>query len=434
MRWITAFFVVAIAGVLLAQGGEVPVPREGGADAPPGPPGSDGGRAEGWKSKGLDKLLQILDVKVESVPGGYRLSIEGTSKYPDGTCVSLNIRFKGMSVGSARAMVSGGAFTYVFEPEHFENKQLYAGMYEFEAAVRVKQQGRRIRRKMAEEKCARDDYHNVFRFIGSKARAKATEDEVRRHFAEVHKAASELLKELLEGTRKAMWKFENRYMGKEREALLNSLDEGERRKAGRVYHWYWKYDRARKKRVFQRTLWNKHKRSPDYRDMFEFYNGDRFDHARWYEWLEKEWTLKIKRLLAKHSSFFARYRMPLYPEAHESLRLAMLAMLGFSGQEVRRIFSAHAEHQRDIADWERRYIVRERRRIGISSEPDPPPATPAWIRGQLKRVERDLDLSGMRKKILEEAAREAERLKQQREEEERKKKKNEDEDGGGRAR
>jgi len=414
MRWVSLVFLLAL-GALIAQESGEPIP---GSDDDRVLPSGSGDRRQPGRVKPFvrKKLVTILQVDLKPRVGVF-IHIEGTSRYPDGTRITVSLRYKGQQVTGGIAKVVGGRWFINFHEQDFGNRRFWSGNYEVEASVKVRMQPFLVRDAMKKEGVAEDDRDVRYKYIGSRPVEERETTMAKTHYLAIWKPAKELLEELVTNCRKAMWKFENRYMGKELQELLESPIAKERAKAKKRYRWYWKWNRKKHRWVFDREKWRKHRRHPDYGDMFEFYTGERFDWNRWFDWL-CDWTRQVKRLFARHRSWGKGYVVHKYPEAYEAMQNALTGMLAYSHAEVQRIFNIHSRYQKNM----RFPTARERARIMLPGGVEPPPSSKAQVKKYLTIVENALDLRGLRKRIIEQAKALEQKYRQERQKEQQRKK------------
>jgi len=410
MRWALLLGFLLASGVLIAQEAGQPGSDDDLVVPPPGP----GGKQQPKRIKPFvrKKLVTILQVDLKPKVGVF-IHIEGTSRYPDGTRIAVSLRYKGQQVTGGIAKVVGGKWSIDFYEQDFGDRRFWSGNYEVEASVKVRMQPFLVRDAMKKKGVAEDDRDVRYKYIGSKPVEERETEMAKAHYLAIWKPAKELLEELVTNCRKAMWKFENRYMGKELQELLESPDKRERAKAKKRYRWYWKWDRKKHKWVFDSKKWREHHRHPDYGDMFEFYTGERFDWDRWFGWL-CDWTKQVKRLLARHRSWGKGYVVHKYPEAYEAMQNVLTGMLAYSHAEVQRIFNTHSRYQKNL----KFPTARERARIMLPGGVEPPPSSKGQIKKYLAIVDNTLDLRGLKKSIIEQAKALEEKYRQERKKEE----------------
>lgn len=380
----------------------------------PGKPGSKPVRLK--RPVVRKKLVTIVTIEVQPRPDIF-LHIEGVSQYPDGTRISVSLRYKGQQVAGGIARVASGKWSMDFYKQDFGDRRFWSGNYEIEASVKVRMQPFLVRDKMKRNRVAEDDRDIRYKFIGSTVMRERETEMAKAHYLSIWKSANDLFNELVLNCRKAMWKFENRYMGEELKQLLESPNQKDRIKARKKYRWYWKWDRKRHEWVFNSKKWREHHRHPDYGDMFEFYTGERFDWDRWYNWLY-DWTKQVKKLLSRHMSWGKEYVVRKYPEAYEAMQSALTGMIAYSHTEAQRIFNAHSRYQKNL----RFSAGKERARILLPGGLEPPPATKGLIKKYLMIVDNKLDLRGVKKAIIEQARALEEQFRKQREQQEKQKK------------
>ena len=414
MRWAFLGLLVALGTLSAQQSGEqIPGPDDD-RILPPRP--GEGQQPRRVKPFVRKKLVTILQVDLKPRVGVF-MRIEGTSLYPDGTRIAVSLRYKGQQVTGGIAKVVNGRWSINFHEQDFNNRRFWSGNYEIEASVKVRMQPFLVRDAMKRKGIAEDDRDVRYKYIGSKPVEERETAMAKAHYLAIWKPAKELFEELITNCRKAMWKFENRYMGRELQELLESPIAKERAKAKKRYRWYWKWDRKKRKWVFDRKKWNKHRRHPDYGDMFEFYTGEHFDWDRWFDWL-CEWTRQVKRLFARHRSWGRGYVVHKYPEAYEAMQNALLGMLAYSHAEAQRIFNIHSRYQKDM----KFPTARERARIMLPGGVEPPPSTRAQVKKYLLIVENTLDLRGVKKSIIEQAKALEQKYRQERQKEQQRRK------------
>jgi len=410
MRWLVSAAILVWGWFVVGQ--EIEPPRPGGDLILPG--GKSTKRIKPFVRK---KLVRIVTIDLEVRPDVF-MHIEGTSRYPEGTRISVSLRYKGQQVAGGIARVRGGKWSIDFYRQDFGDRRFWSGNYEIEASVKVRMQPFLVRKEMERKSVAEDDRDIRYKYVGSKVLEERETELAKAHYLAIWKPAKELFEELVLNCRKAMWKFENRYMGKELEELLESPSAKERAKARKKYRWYWKWDRKKHKWVFDRKKWREHHRHPDYGEMFEFYTGERFDWNRWYNWL-CDWTKQVKRLLARHTTWGKGYVTHKYPEAYEAMQSALTGMISYSHAEAQRIFNAHSRYQKGM----KFSLGRERARIMLHGGLMPPPASKAQVAKYLAIVDNKLDLRGVKKAIIEQAKALQEQYRRQREQEKKQQKK-----------
>lgn len=376
MRWMSLLLWMLVLSVHLpAQDEKPPVggtELEGGAPPPP-----------------LEKLIEIKEVEVIPTDKGYKFVVSGITKYPDKTVAEVNIRFLEQPISSVQVELRKGIFKAVFEPDLWGEKKFYAGQYEFEVSVNPNLQMFRVRKKMKELGIFRSDYHNAFRYVGTRMISARQQKEVKEHFIKVVTEAYRLLSELEKGLKKGRWKV---YY------TMKKTKDGVPYKSYR----YWRYSRKRKKREFDKTRWRKDRRDPALKEMYEFYIGERFQSRQWYDWLWG-WTDRLAQLKRVHERYARHYVAPRYPEEHSLFSHIILEMLSFSHNET-------AEFYRDLKEMaaERCELskAQEHRRVQkvVKMSPDNlPPTTLTSIKRNLKKIEVRLDLKGEWEKILKKA-------------------------------
>lgn len=339
--------------------------------------------------KPLEKLVEIKSVEATLTDKGYKFVVRGTTKYPDKTVAEVNIRFLEQPISSVQVELKGGIFEAVFEPELWGGKKFYAGWYEFEVSVNPNLQMFRVREKMKQSGTFRNDYHNSFKYIGTRALSFRQEREVKEHFIKVVTEAWKLFDELQKGLKQGRWK------------VFYTISKSRRGVPYRRYR-YWRYDKKRKKRVFDRKKWREDKTDSKLREMYEYYIGERFRSQEWYDWLWG-WTDRLAQLKRVHERYGRNYVAPRYPEEHSLLNHIVLEMLSLSHNEAAEFYKELREMASENCELPKAQEKRRIEKVVKMSVGNLPPTTPKSIKKNLKKIEVRLDLKGEWEKIREKA-------------------------------
>jgi len=365
MRWVLSLLMLVFFVVLLAQ------------DEKP-PAGST--EVEGGTPKPLEKLIEIKSVEVTLTDKGYKFVVRGTTKYPDKTVAEVNIRFLEQPISSVQVELEKGMFEAVFEPELWGGRKFYAGLYGFEVSVNPNLQMFRVREKMKQLGVFRGDYHNSFKYIGTRAISFRQEREVKDHFIKVVTEAWKLFGELEKGLKQGRWK------------VYYTIRRSKGCLPYKKYR-YWRYDKKRKKRVFDKKKWRKDRMDTELKEMYKYYIGERFRSREWYDWLWG-WTDRLAQLKRVHERYGRNYVAPRYPEEHSLFSHIILEMLSLSHNETAEFYKELREMAGERCELPKAQEKRRIEKVVKMSTGNLPPTTPKSIKKNLKKIEVRLDLKG----------------------------------------
>ncbi len=259
-----------------------------------------------------DFLVDIRQIDVKPSPAGPSFTLEGTSKFPDGTHATVAIKFHEANLPGANSFVTiqDHKFEISWEASKlWAGKKFFPGHYEFEVEVRYDLQSRRMKATIDKDLGANAKgrhYRNKYVTVGTKEQIEREENKFKDYYVNAI----------------------NNAFGLHTELQRNYIDAGAR--------WRTKFRKKDKK--------NKPMRDPKNQSVYlvdekaftkylrdkpnKFYDKKgNFNKSDWRKWLDTEWRKKWKDIFQSHTRMKGNFAVVPWPNQYDQFGTVLKMML-----------------------------------------------------------------------------------------------------------
>lgn len=270
-----------------------------------------------------DFLVDIREIEVKKSPAGPTFTLNGTSKFPDGTHATVAIKFHEADLPNANSFVTiqDNKFEITWEaPKLWAGKKFFPGHYEFEVEVRYDLQSRRMKATIDKDlgvNAKGRHYRNKYVTVGTKEEIDREENKFRDYYVNAINGAFGLYSKLQSNyiDAGARWRKKFRKLDKDKKPQRDPKNEN-------VY--------LVDEKAFKDYL-------KDNKNKFYDKKGE-FQKQEWRSWLDADWRAEWKKLFQSHERMKGDYAAVPWPNQYVQFAIVLKMMMKKSAENSIKLY------------------------------------------------------------------------------------------------